>query len=135
MNFQTKTVADAYKALNRQPVVIPSVPELLEAERKHLNDFFDLTVVVQVINQEANNGQPWEPNYNDSNEKKWYGWFWVEADAERPSGFGFSRTNTTCDLTDADVGSRLCFKTEEALIHAQKHFEGLYLSVLLKLKS
>lgn len=74
-----------------------------------------LKIVIKAINQ------GWEPDWNDTNQRKWYPWFNV-----RSSGFGFSGSYCVCDRTFASVGSRLCFESEAKSTHAANQFVDLY---------
>lgn len=70
----------------------------------------------------------WTPDWNDSNQAKWYPYF----DMRSKSGFGFSYSFYVTWRTSADVGSRLCFKNEELAKYAGKQFENIYKSFLTK---
>jgi hypothetical protein len=60
----------------------------------------------------------WLPNWNDSDEKKWYPWFqWSSG-----SGFGFSFSLCVYASTLTDVGSRLCFPNKELADYFGKQF-------------
>ncbi len=71
-----------------------------------------------IISNALNEG--WEPNWNDSNEYKWYPYF------KFGSGFGFSGSAYVNWGTNAGVGSRLCFKSKELAEYAGKQFEEIY---------
>lgn len=70
-----------------------------------------LAMIVQAINGD------WKPDWNNSNQRKWWGWFWMDS-----PGFRFFDSSYTCSYTRTTGGSRLCFETEEQLQHAVKHF-------------
>ena len=98
---------------------------LPEKHRKSIIAFYKLTTIAEALNK------GWKPNWYNSSERKWYNWFWVEADAKRPSGFGFSYSYAFCDSAGAGVGSRLCFQSEELAEYAREEFKQLYLEYLL----
>lgn len=50
----------------------------------------------------------WQPNWSNSDQKKWYPWF-----EYTPSGFVVHDTFFNYSYTDTRVGSRLCFPTQE----------------------
>lgn len=75
---------------------------------------------LKVIARALNEG--WEPNYNNSNERKWYPWFYMDKPA------GFRLCDCACDLTGTTVGARLVFKSEELARYAATQFMGLYSS-------
>lgn len=134
MESKIKTIEDAYKAMNRTPFVLPTIDGLSEIEIKYMKDNFDLSIVVEAINKESNEGNPWEPDYSNSKQSKYEPSFWIDADKKNPSGFEFS--GTTCDDwgTATGVGSRFVFHSTEALYYTCEQFKELYLSVILKQK-
>jgi hypothetical protein len=73
-----------------------------------------LKIVVKAINQ------GWIPDWNDTDQRKWYPYFNLS------SGFGFSRTFYDYAITSTDVGSRLCFETDEKAEYAGQQFLNLY---------
>lgn len=64
----------------------------------------------------------WEPDWNDGSQRKWYPWFEWSAG----SGFGFSHSYCHCDSTATDVGSRLCFPTQELSDYFGKQFIDIH---------
>jgi hypothetical protein len=76
-----------------------------------------LKIVIKAINQ------GWTPDWNNSNQYKYYPYFEVLS-----SGFGFSTTGYDYDYsgTIATVGSRLCFESSEKAKYAGKQFLQLY---------
>lgn len=115
-----KTFEDACKALKLNPSLLPDVSAVPEQYRKRMLADYKLMIITEAINA------GWKPNWNDSNEYKYFPWFRVDADKKRPSGFGFSTTYCDCTCTLTNVGSRLCFKSEEMALYAAKQFEDLY---------
>jgi len=61
------------------------------------------------------------PNWQDSNQKKYYPWFEVLS-----SGFGFDVSDDSSADSDAGVGSRLCFSCEEKSTYAGQQFLKIY---------
>lgn len=74
------------------------------------NSYRRLKLAAKVLNE------GWEPNWNDSKERKWFPVFSLS------SGFGFSDSFFSYAFTNASVGSRLCFKSEELSDFAAKTF-------------
>lgn len=62
----------------------------------------------------------WVPDWNNDDQRKWVPVFNMKA------GFGFSDAGYYDWSTDTTVGSRLCFETEEKLLHAVKHILPIY---------
>jgi hypothetical protein len=68
----------------------------------------------------------WKPNWNDSNEKKWFPWFqWSSG-----SGFVFSHSSYHYAYSFTDVGSRLCLPTEELSTYYGKQFIEIHRKLL-----
>jgi hypothetical protein len=63
----------------------------------------------------------WQPNWDDSNERKWRPWFYLNSPGFRFSGSFFGRT-----YSYSAGGSRLCFKSEELCNYAAKQFLDIY---------
>jgi len=107
---RVKTFEDACKEIGVKP-------ESLFTEKDTLDEkaYKKLKIIIQVINE------GWEPNWEDTNEIKWYPWF-----KARPSGFGFSLS--LCDrwCTFTHCGSRLCLSSKEKAEYVGKQFEDIY---------
>lgn len=73
-----------------------------------------LILVARVLNE------GWTPNWDDSNESKYYPYF------DMRSGVGFSGSSYAIWNTHTAVGSRLCFKSRELAEYAGKQFEAIY---------
>ena len=68
------------------------------------------------------------PDFSDWEQDKWFPWFKYDKDAE---GFVCSATYSAPTVADANVGSRLCFKTSERAAQFGKQFIDLYNKVFL----
>jgi hypothetical protein len=73
----------------------------------------------KVITKALNEG--WEPNWNDSSERKWRPWFYLE-----DPGFQFHDSYYAYSNSDSAGGSRLCFKSEELCNYAAQQFLDIY---------
>ena len=73
---------------------------------------------IQIIAKALNEG--WYPNWNDTNEYKYYPWF------KASPGVGFSFSDYDFALTRSTVGSRLCFKSRDLAEYAGKQFIDIY---------
>jgi hypothetical protein len=78
----------------------------------------------------APDGAKWVADYHIGNRKHWT-YHLVKADAARPSGFGFSNTNSIYDFTFTFVGSRLCFGDERVERASREELEELYIAYKL----
>jgi len=109
-----KTFPDACKALDINPNAgWNNYDTIDEAAYKKLK------VITKAINQD------WIPDWNSTNQKKWFPWFRLS------SGFGFVGSDYNCDYSRTDVGSRLCFESEEKADYAGKQFTAIYEEFLI----
>lgn len=73
-----------------------------------------LKVIVKALNE------GWEPNWDNSNEVKYYPWFY------RSSSRGFSLDGVGVGLDGSVVCSRLCFKSRALAEYAANQFKDIY---------
>jgi hypothetical protein len=125
-----KTFEDACNLLNR-PATLPDVSALPEGIGQYLIAEYKIVTIVEALNKEANNGQPWQPDWNNQKQYKYYPWFWVSASDEKPAGFGFSGSDYDNASSNTFVGSRLCFLSAELALYAGEQFKDLYQQKLL----
>lgn len=113
-----KTYEDACRELD-----IPLMPERCEHMTEDEMAYYSLKVIAKALNE------GWEPDWNSS-ESKWYPWF--EVTGTNPAGLSYSHTHTSAvSYTYANIGSRLCFKTEALAKYAGTQFIKLYEKYLL----
>ena len=79
---------------------------------------------LKIIIKAINNG--WTPDWANSNQYKYYTWFYVLS-----SGSGFSDTNFNYTLTNSNVGSRLCVDSKDKALYIAEQFKDLYEDYLL----
>ncbi|MGQ0738387.1 MAG: hypothetical protein ACT4OJ_04940 [Bacteroidota bacterium] len=79
-----------------------------------------LVIIAEALNQEANDGKPWEPNWKNGLWDKYYPWFKLS------SGSGLSYGDCDDRRSHSTVGSRLCFISREVAEYAGKHYQKLY---------
>lgn len=104
-----KTFEDACNKLNIDPKSVINKNDTVDeiAYKK-------LKIIIKAIND------GWIPNWKDNDERKWWPWFVLS------SGFGFSDSVYSYTHSNADVGSRLCFESEEKSDYAANTFIDLY---------
>lgn len=68
------------------------------------------------------------PDFLNRNQWKYFPWFTYNNDA---AGFVYANTNDTATSATANIGSRLCFKSESRAEQFGKQFEDLYNKVFL----
>lgn len=86
-----------------------------------LNELF---TIAQAWNKE----DEFEPDFSNSNQYKYFPWFVYDNGA---AGFVFAYTYYTAMHTNANIGSRLCFKTPERARQFGEQFIDLWNDVLL----
>lgn len=117
---RVKSFEDACQVLG----ISTNVPEVKGLPRKHQKAIianYKLIVIAEALNE------GWKPNWQDSDEYKYYPWF----DMSNPAGVGYSYTNNTASKTNANFGSRLCLKNRELAIYFGQTFTDLFNDSLL----
>jgi len=124
-----KTVADALKANGKTldevlPFKNPVKGKDGEySDQESINAYALLIEVARAVNEDV------DPNYNDSNEAKYEPRFLMSG-----SGFSYGACVNWC--TGTGVGSRLCYRTHEKMMHvvSQPEFLQLYKQFMKKQK-
>lgn len=132
MNYKTKTFEDAC-ALKGISTQLPDVSFMPKGLGEYIVAVYMLTIIVWAINFEEKN-EEWIPDYN-TGEAKFFPWPDIDADDERPAGFGFSHPRTYYVLTISTVGSRLLYRTRSGCDYGFKQFNDLYLKERIVFKS
>lgn len=117
---RVKSFEDACQVLG----ISTNVPEVKGLPRKHQKAIianYKLIVIAEALNE------GWKPNWQDSDEYKYYPWF----DMSNPAGVGCSHANNTASYTNANFGSRLCLKNRELAIYFGQTFTDLFNDSLL----
>src|SRR5690349_14275173 len=68
-----KTFSDACEVLDINPLDIYN-----EDDQPDENAYRQLKVIVRALNFLANGSKEWVPDYNNSNQRKWYPWFYMD---------------------------------------------------------
>lgn len=110
-----KTYEDACEDQDITPLAITAFSYLPEVDRKHAYASHQLTVINRALNE------GWAPDWSNSNEVKYYGYFKYAG-----SGVGFSFSDYYYDSPGSGVGSRLVFKSRELAEYAGKQFQSIY---------
>lgn len=117
---RVKSFEDACQVLG----ISTNVPEVKGLPRKHQKAIianYKLITIAEALNE------GWKPNWQDSDEYKYYPWF----DMSNPAGVGFSFTASAASYTTAHFGSRLCLKNRELAIYFGQTFTDLFNDSLL----
>jgi len=85
--------------------------------------FLKLFVIVRALNG------GWVPDWNNTDEYKYYPWWDLQKSKTNPSGF---RLDLVCDIcSHSTVGSRLCYKSRELAEYAAETFLDLYRDLMV----
>ena len=117
---RVKSFEDACQVLG----ISTNVPEVKGLPRKHQKAIianYKLIVIAEALNE------GWKPNWQDSDEYKYYPWF----DMSNPAGVGYLYTYYTASITSAYFGSLLCLKNRELAIYFGQTFTDLFNDSLL----
>lgn len=124
--YKTKTFEDActLKGISTQ---LPDVSFMPKGLGEYIVAVYMLAVIIWAINFEEED-QEWIPDYNTGDEK-YFPWPDIDADDDRPAGFGFSYPYAAYvyALTSSSVGSRLLYRTRSGADYGFKQFNELYL--------
>ena len=94
---------------------------------------------LETITEALNEG--WRPDWNNTDEPKYYPWFYIKPgagkDAEgKPSGaytgLAYADTFRAASDTGASIGSRLCFHERRTAAYAGDTFRDLYAQILVE---
>lgn len=127
MSFkQIKTWEAACKKLGINTKKLPSVSQIPEEFRNWIINTYKIGIIIKALNTDEQ-GNTWEPDWNDSNQPKYNAWFGIKATKKNPAGVGFSRSDYDRWFSRTHVGSRLCFQSSDRVEHAQKYFKKIFI--------
>lgn len=118
----------AQKILSGNCVQLEDVTRLVsELNPKHVKAiiaFNRLCTIAQAWNKEDD----FTPDFSNRNQEKWFPWFVYSNDA---AGFVYANAYNSATFADANIGSRLCFKTPTRARQFGEQFIDLWNQVLL----
>lgn len=86
---------------------------------------------LEVITAALNEG--WSPDWNNTSEYKYYPYFYIEPrNLGAITGLSCANTLYSASVTNASIGSRLCFHEPDAARYAGRTFTELYEQLLLQ---
>ena len=91
---------------------------LSNKDKKSVIAYNQLIEIVRALNE------GWEPDWSNSNETKWFCYFYLQKTKDNPSGFRFF--GAYCYCAGSYVPSRLCFKSRDLAVYAAEKFKKLY---------
>ena len=130
---RVKSYADACKVLGIEPMDEDSMKA--HGFRKDEIARRKLETITEALNE------GWKPNWADTDEYKYYPWFYIEVDKEQTkdgntpgsyAGLSYPGTSRAASTTSANVGSRLCFHDSDTARYAGRTFTDLYAQVLIE---
>jgi hypothetical protein len=115
-----KTFEDACKVLGIEPSVVPTFELYPDQDRKAMQAHAKLVLIARAANQLANDNKPWQPDWNDYDQYKYYPWF------EMGGSSGFQYGDYDGWYSYSNVGSRLCFINYDTANYVGNQFIELY---------
>lgn len=87
---------------------------------------------LETITEALNEG--WKPDWNDTDQYKYYPYFYIEENAKSKGSAGLSSALTICaaPAAFAHFGSRLCFHDSATARYAGRTFTELYEQILIE---
>ena len=119
------TLAAVFAALNLPADVKPDVSAWPARYHAHKQHEYDVQMAIDAVNE------GWEADWNDTTQEKYYIWWRIISKPERASGRGLAFDDVYYDLSDANVGPRLVFRSRKHAEHFAKHFLPLMESYYL----
>lgn len=111
---RVKTLQDALFIVNPSEEVLNYLAiKFVDPVLRQAQKFVELSIIVAALNE------GWTPNWDNSNEYKYWPWFYM-----RSGGFSFGYVGDLYSFSDAP--SRLCFKTENLAKYAAITFVQEY---------
>lgn len=118
----------AQKVVSRNAVRLEDVTRLVQSlNPSHIEALIALNKLFTIA-QAWNKEDGFVPDFSDWEQDKWFPWFIYNKDA---AGFVYAYTNTAPTNADANIGSRLCFKSSARAAQFGKQFADLYNKVFL----
>lgn len=111
------------KALEGNTIRHKDVARLVqELNPKHINALIALNKLFTIA-EAWNKADGFVPDFSDTSQWKYFPWFrWSDDSA----GFVFAYTDFTASLANANIGSRLCFKSGSRAMQFGKMYADLY---------
>lgn len=116
------------KILSDNPLPLDGVGNLVKnLNPRHLNALIALNKLFTIA-EAWNKADGFVPDFSNTSQYKYYPWFVYDKDA---AGFVCANAYFAASYADADVGSRLCFKTANRAKQFGEKFADLYNQVFL----
>lgn len=118
----------AQKVVSRNAVRLEDVARLVQSlNPSHIEALIALNELFTIA-QAWNKEDGFVPDFSDWHQDKWFPWFKYDKDV---AGFVFANTDNAPTHADAEIGSRICFKSSARAAQFGKQFTHLYNKVFL----
>lgn len=134
MYTEIKSFEDACKARKYDANALPDVSNLPAHLQNHMTASYKLLVIAEAINADGKDSEPWQPDWSNYNQRKYFAYFEVDTEKEdetNKAGFGFSVTYCVYWDAGTSVGSRLCFDSREKAVYFGETFADLHIETQL----
>lgn len=76
----------------------------------------------------------WKPDWNNTDQYKYYPYFYIQENAKGKgsAGLSYAATHYAAAITAASIGSRLCFYASRLARYASNQFTDLYEQILIE---
>ncbi len=112
---RVKSYEDACEELSLNAIEILPYKDPKTKDEIYYNAHKKLVIIIRALNE------GWMPDWSNKDEYKYWPYF-----EYKESSFGFSYAHCDSWGTDADVGSRLCLKTEKLARYTGENFIKIY---------
>lgn len=119
MQSKIKTVEIAFAYTGRKMPTPTDFEFLPEKDRTHAYEYYLLTVLVEALNKEANNGVDWYPDWSELSKHKYYPYF-------KARNEGLTLEEPGSETTHTGIPTPLYFINENVARFAATHFFRLY---------
>lgn len=123
---RVKTYEDACKVLGVEPI------DEQNAKARGFRPDEIARRKLETITASLNEG--WKPDWNNTNQCKYYPYFYIQENAkgEGSAGLSYAYTGYAATSTSAGIGSRLCFHASRLAQYASNQFTDLYEQLLIE---
>jgi hypothetical protein len=118
ITHKIRTLNDAINVLGKNDVEVINYKIIKNTKiSQHLKSYLELVIITKALNE------GWEPDWNNSNQKKWYNWFKYDSSTSR---FVFHATYYVGWSANTHGSSRLCYREKSLAAFAANRFPQIY---------
>lgn len=132
MNYKQITTLEEAIKQQKEAVQLPDLSALPARFAKGMIALLSLQIIIEAVNNDEPNTPVWKPDYNNSNQKKWFPWY--RGGDATGSGFSFYDTYYGWANSGTYGGARLALKDEARADHMNEYFQDLYKELYLVLE-